>query len=214
MRRPVVVLVLLAILGLFACCAGGPKERIRMPPRPPSTMLNATISNFREVVQQHTGRGQIINFEQSHHSQHVPPNYPDMSNTQMINFEQSHHFQHVPHNYPDMSNTQSTNFNQHASSYDRNMSNTIQPKTNPKRSRLSTKPSFEISGFDGTPFLPNQSQSTAWTGSSTVVSPTPNPSNFTSGNPGSSKKGKSASKKEKSASKNGSGTDRFPEMWE
>ncbi|KAI3416378.1 hypothetical protein GPALN_005910 [Globodera pallida] len=60
-----------------------------------------------------------------------------------------------------------------------------------------------VPGFDGTPFLPNQSQSTGRTGPSTVVSPTTNPSNFTSGNPGSSKKGKSASKKRKSASKKG-----------
>ncbi|KAI3416362.1 hypothetical protein GPALN_005895 [Globodera pallida] len=41
-------------------------------------------------------------------------------------------------------------------------------------------------GFYGTPFLPNQSQSTGWTGASNLFSPTPNTSNFTSGNPGSS----------------------------
>uniref|UniRef100_A0A183C2U5 Ovule protein n=1 Tax=Globodera pallida TaxID=36090 RepID=A0A183C2U5_GLOPA len=41
-------------------------------------------------------------------------------------------------------------------------------------------------GFDGTPFLPNQSQSTGWPGASNFFSPTPNTSNFNSGNPGSS----------------------------
>uniref|UniRef100_A0A183BZ18 Ovule protein n=1 Tax=Globodera pallida TaxID=36090 RepID=A0A183BZ18_GLOPA len=41
-------------------------------------------------------------------------------------------------------------------------------------------------GFYGTPFLPNQLQSTGWPGASNYFSPTPNTSNFTSGNPGSS----------------------------
>ncbi|KAI3416354.1 hypothetical protein GPALN_005888 [Globodera pallida] len=41
-------------------------------------------------------------------------------------------------------------------------------------------------GFYGTPFLPNQSQSTGWPGTSNFFSPTPNTSNFTLGNPGSS----------------------------
>ncbi|KAI3416344.1 hypothetical protein GPALN_005879 [Globodera pallida] len=40
-------------------------------------------------------------------------------------------------------------------------------------------------GFYGTPFLPNQLQSTGWPGASNFFSPTPNTSNFTSGNPGS-----------------------------
>uniref|UniRef100_A0A914GT16 Uncharacterized protein n=1 Tax=Globodera rostochiensis TaxID=31243 RepID=A0A914GT16_GLORO len=40
-------------------------------------------------------------------------------------------------------------------------------------------------GFDSTPFLPNQSQSTGLTGTSNFFSPTPNTYNFNSGNPGS-----------------------------
>ncbi|KAI3416352.1 hypothetical protein GPALN_005886 [Globodera pallida] len=41
-------------------------------------------------------------------------------------------------------------------------------------------------GFDTTPFLLNQLQSTGWPGASNYFSPTPNTSNFTLGNPGSS----------------------------
>ncbi|KAI3416361.1 hypothetical protein GPALN_005894 [Globodera pallida] len=41
-------------------------------------------------------------------------------------------------------------------------------------------------GFYGTPYFPNQSQSMGWPGASNYFSPTPNTSNFTSGNPGSS----------------------------
>ncbi|KAI3416358.1 hypothetical protein GPALN_005891 [Globodera pallida] len=41
-------------------------------------------------------------------------------------------------------------------------------------------------GFYGTPYFPNQLQSTGWPGASNYFSPTPNTSNFTSGNPGSS----------------------------
>ncbi|KAI3416353.1 hypothetical protein GPALN_005887 [Globodera pallida] len=41
-------------------------------------------------------------------------------------------------------------------------------------------------GFDAPPFLLNQLQSTGWPGASNFFSPTPNTSNFTSGNPGSS----------------------------
>uniref|UniRef100_A0A914HC55 Salivary secreted peptide n=1 Tax=Globodera rostochiensis TaxID=31243 RepID=A0A914HC55_GLORO len=41
-------------------------------------------------------------------------------------------------------------------------------------------------GFDGMPYFPNQSQSTRRTGASNFFSPTPQSSNFTSGNTGSS----------------------------
>uniref|UniRef100_A0A914GSK5 VQ domain-containing protein n=1 Tax=Globodera rostochiensis TaxID=31243 RepID=A0A914GSK5_GLORO len=97
MRRPVIVLVLLAILGLFACCAGAPKEekrkRAKLLPRPQSIFLNPNSTDFREVVQRHTGR-ESINFDQSH---------PGMSNVpQMISFDQSHH----PN--PNMSNMPTT----------------------------------------------------------------------------------------------------------
>ncbi|KAI3416373.1 hypothetical protein GPALN_005905 [Globodera pallida] len=153
--------------------------------------VSATTSNFRETVQELTGQQrQSTNFDQSHHPQHVPSYNPHMSNIpQSTNFDQSHHPQHVPPNYPDMSNIpQSTNFDQshhpqHVPSYNPHMSNipqstnfthapslnTVQPRTKPKRSRLSKKPQTIFIPTSMTDFKQRVQELTAMRESSTTT---------------------------------------------
>uniref|UniRef100_A0A183BUE2 VQ domain-containing protein n=1 Tax=Globodera pallida TaxID=36090 RepID=A0A183BUE2_GLOPA len=92
MCRPGVVFVLLAILGLFACCAGAggskkPKnKRVSKPPPEYFVTRADTQDGFRQTVQQHTGQRSSTNFNQS-----PSTNFNQSPST---NFNQSR--QHLP----------------------------------------------------------------------------------------------------------------------
>uniref|UniRef100_A0A914I4K1 Uncharacterized protein n=1 Tax=Globodera rostochiensis TaxID=31243 RepID=A0A914I4K1_GLORO len=134
MRRPVVVLVLLAILGLFACCAaaGGnswwkklstnsrkdqPEGSNTQSSNPPETPYYPDMSNIPQTTEaEHTYpiyyEPDPINVAATHSTfrdivqQHTGQH-------RSTNFDQSHYPQHDSPYYPDMSNIpQSTNFNQ------------------------------------------------------------------------------------------------------
>uniref|UniRef100_A0A183BZE9 VQ domain-containing protein n=1 Tax=Globodera pallida TaxID=36090 RepID=A0A183BZE9_GLOPA len=145
MRRPSVVLVLFAILGLFACCAAVGSGRSWWPKRTATTTSRqdqAEGSNTRQTTEA----------------------APTCQQRQSTNFDQSHHPQHVPSYNPHMSNIpQSTNFT-HAPSL-----NTVQPRTKPKRSRLSRKQPPTVIQTDLTNFKARVQELTAMRESSTTT---------------------------------------------
>ncbi|KAI3416351.1 hypothetical protein GPALN_005885 [Globodera pallida] len=124
-------------------------------------------------------------------SSYYPSNQPDDGTLQSMitprNQKASHYgsamsYQQVPPVQdtfvPSQAGTDSTNFfGWNSQNNDGDLASVFRPKNTS---------SSASKGFYGTPFLPNQSQSTRRTGASNYFSPTPNTSNFTSGNPGSS----------------------------